>query len=154
MPNIVKIDSPEEKSRTCLAILRSLPEWFGVESAVLGYASSVKPLPFFAAREGTRNIGFIALQRNTPSAMEIHVMDVLKEYQRHGLGTALLAQAERHAREAGVDFLTIKTLDESVSDGFYEKTRRFYLKAGFKPLAIFPLHWNKENPCLFMAKSL
>ena len=82
MPNIVEISSPEEKSRICLAVLRALPEWFGVASAVLGYASSVKPLPFFAAREGTRNIGLIALKRNTPSAMEIHVMGVLKDYQR------------------------------------------------------------------------
>jgi len=48
----------------------------------------------------------------------------------------------------------VKTLDESAPDAFYAKTRQFYLRAGFKPLEVFPLHWNKENPCLFMAKPL
>jgi len=148
------INSPEEKSRICLAVLRALPEWFGVEAAILGYAVSVKALPFFVAQDGTRDVGFIALQRNTPSAMEIHVMGVLKAYQRQGIGMALLSQAEWHGREAGAEFLTVKTLDESVSDEFYAKTRRFYLGAGFRPLEVFPLHWNKENPCLFMAKWL
>ena len=34
------------------------------------------------------------------------------------------------------------------------ETREFYLSMGFAPLEIFPLFWNEENPCLFMAKYL
>ena len=36
----------------------------------------------------------------------------------------------------------------------YKKTRLFYQSVGFKPLEVFPMHWDKDNPCLFMAKSL
>jgi hypothetical protein len=53
-----------------------------------------------------------------------------------------------------MEFLTVKTLDESRASKSYEKTRLFYLSVGFKPLEVFPLLWDKDNPCLFMAKSI
>jgi hypothetical protein len=51
-------------------------------------------------------------------------------------------------------FLTVKTLDESRESKSYEKTRKFYLSVGFLPLEVFPLLWDENNPCLFMAKSI
>ena len=51
-----------------------------------------------------------------------------------------------------MEYLTVKTLDESRECSSYEKTRLFYLKAGFKPLEVFPMLWDEYNPCLFMAK--
>jgi len=152
--DIAAVDSPEEKSRICLSVLRALPEWFGVESAIQGYTSSVRPLPFFVARKDGRDVGFLSLKQNTACTMEIHVMGVLKECHRRGIGTVLLAQAERHGQENGMEFLTVKTLDESVPCDSYEKTRQFYRQAGFKPLEVFPLFWNAENPCLFLVKQI
>lgn len=39
-------------------------------------------------------------------------------------------------------------------DQNYERTRRFYLAAGFTPLEEFPDLWDERNPCLLMVKSL
>ena len=153
-PDIAEVDSPDEKSRICLAVLRALPEWFSIESAIQGYTSSVRPLPFFVARKDGRDVGFLTLKQNTACAMEIHVMGVLKEYHRRGIGAALLSRAEQYGRANGVEFLTVKTLNESVSCDFYEQTRQFYRHAGFKPLEVFPLFWNTENPCLFLVKQI
>ena len=43
-------------------------------------------------------------------------------------------------------------IEESIVD--YAKTRKFYLKSGFKPLEVFPLLWDESNPCLFMVKRI
>lgn len=51
-------------------------------------------------------------------------------------------------------FLTVKTLADTVDFEPYERTRKFYYKIGFVPLEIFPLHWDIDNPCLFLAKKL
>jgi hypothetical protein len=66
----------------------------------------------------------------------------------------LVQAAEDYCKENGKKFLTVKTLDGSADSEAYEKTRLFYLSAGFYPLEVFPMHWDKNNPCLFMAKSI
>lgn len=41
---IIKIDDPQEKNQICEKILRSLPQWFGIESAILDYIKDVQGL--------------------------------------------------------------------------------------------------------------
>jgi len=53
-----------------------------------------------------------------------------------------------------MDYLTVKTLDESSQSKSYDKTRLFYLYMGFKPLEVLPFFWDKDNPCLFLVKSI
>jgi GNAT superfamily N-acetyltransferase len=79
-------------------------------------------------------------------------MGVLSEYHRKGVGRRLIEQCESYCKENNVEFLTVKTLDESRECEGYLKTRMFYEGMGFRPLEVFPLLWDADNPCLFMAK--
>ena len=133
-------------------MLRALPDWFGIEEAIVEYTQWVRPLPFFTACEEGSAIGFVALKEHNAYTAEILVMGVLPAYHRRGAGTALVQACEQFCRAQNIEFLTVKTLDESREDEYYARTRRFYSKAGFRPLEVFPLHWDKENPCLMMAK--
>ncbi|WP_149678012.1 hypothetical protein [Thermoclostridium caenicola] len=59
---------------------------------------------------------------------------------------------EDYGRRNGFKFITVKTLDASADYEPYDRTRAFYFKNGFYPLEVFPLFWNEENPCPFLAK--
>ena len=43
-------------------ILRTLPQWFGVESALLQYAADARTLPTFVALSDRAVIGFVSLR--------------------------------------------------------------------------------------------
>ena len=109
-------------------------------------------MPFYAAFDGTSVIGFFALRVHTLFASEIFVMGLLPEYHRRGIGKRLLQNCEHYCREENMHFSTVKTLDMSRESDSYQKNRLFYQALGFKPLEIFPLLWDADNPCLFMAK--
>ena len=154
MFNIKQVETPEQKSDICDLILHNLPSWFGVESSIVDYIDKVKSMPFWAAFDGENPIGFVALKVHNVYTTEICVMGVLKEYHRHGIGKQFIKRCEIFCSDNHTEFLTVKTLDGSVPSDSYAKTRQFYLALGFRPLEVFPLHWDKDNPCLFMAKHL
>ena len=70
----------------CEAVLRSLPDWFGIEDALLMYARDTATLPTFALADDAagaehadtadntapRIIGFVSLQQHFPAAWEVH----------------------------------------------------------------------------------
>ena len=51
----------EQKSTVCEKILRSLPQWFGIESVILDYIKDVQKMPMIVAKDATEVIGFISL---------------------------------------------------------------------------------------------
>ncbi len=144
----------DAKSAICDGILRALPNWFGIEASIVDYCGGVKDMPFCAAYDGEKPVGFVALRRHNPHTSEVWVMGILPEYHRQGIGRRLIEWCEKYAMSAGSEFLTVKTLDGSRASKSYEKTRMFYLSVGFSPLEVFPLLWDADNPCLFMAKHL
>jgi len=154
MVELKEVISSDDKSSICNGILRALPEWFGIEGAIVGYTEQVRKLPFYAAYDNSRPVGFIALKVHNPFAAEVCVMGILEEYHRSGIGKKLVALCEEHCMERDIEFLTVKTLDGSAESKGYERTRLFYLSVGFKPLEVFPLLWDENNPCLYMAKTL
>ena len=58
-------------------------------------------------------------------------MGVDLEYQRRGMGTAMLEEMLARLREAGATEVRVSTLGDSVDYPPYERTRAFYLKTGF-----------------------
>ena len=152
MIEIRAISSPDEKSDICNTILRALPNWFGVEASIVDYTEEVKAMPLYAAFDGGKAVGFIALKNHSPFAAELYVMGVLQDYHRQGLGKELVAVCEQYCKQTGIEFLTVKTLDASRESKSYERTRLFYLATGFRPIEVFPLLWDSDNPCLFLAK--
>jgi len=154
MVSIKLIEAPEQKSAICDLILHALPNWFGVETSIIDYIDKVKLMPFWAAFDGEKPIGFSALTVHNSYTSEVCVMGIIEAYHRRGIGHRLIECCELFCSDHQMEFLTVKTLDGSAPSNGYAKTRQFYLALGFRPLEVFPLHWDKENPCLFMAKHL
>jgi len=151
---INEVIPPDEKSKICNIVLRALPNWFGIEESIVEYVEDVRGMPLYAAFDDDLPVGFIAVKRHNDFTAEVHVMGILEEFHRKGIGRKLMALCEDYCRDSKMEFLTVKTLDESSPDISYAKTRLFYQSQGFRPLEVFPLHWGEENPCLFMAKSV
>ena len=151
---IIEIFDQNQKSSICNRILRGLPEWFGNEEPIVDYTAKVRDMPFYIALQEGEPIGFLAVKIQNPDTAEVCVMGVLKEYHRMGVGARLMSCAEQYCRRNGHQYLTVKTLDSSAVFEPYERTRKFYKNMGFVPLEVFPLYWDAENPCLFLAKHL
>ena len=150
---IIEIENPEEKSQICEKVLRALPKWFGIESAIQDYIKDVQAMETWAVVD-SEAIGFLSLNKHSRSTAEIHVMGFLPEYHGKKLGNDLISAAEKSLMSQGFKFLTVKTLSESRPDEGYDRTRRFYLRSGFSPLEEFKTLWGEANPCLMLGKAL
>jgi GNAT superfamily N-acetyltransferase len=144
----------QDKAAIADQVLRSLPDWFGIEDARVAYVQTSQDLPFWAAYVEACPVGFLSLQRHNAYTSEIFCMGIEQAFHRHGIGKALVSAAIQFSRDQGSEFLTVKTLDASRSDEGYARTREFYQAMGFRPLEVFPTLWGEDNPCLFMAKYL
>jgi ribosomal protein S18 acetylase RimI-like enzyme len=142
------------QSDVCAPLLRALPQWFGIEQATLQYIQDVEALPTLVAWVGEQVVGFVSYKQHNAYAAEIHVMGVLPEMQRRGVGCALLRRAQEALRQRGVEYLQVKTLGPSHPDEGYARTRAFYRAQGFRPLEEFRELWGKDNPCLLMVKTI
>jgi ribosomal protein S18 acetylase RimI-like enzyme len=131
-----------------------LPDWFGIEEAVLNYEREIEQLPTFLAKADGNLLGFLSLKQHNPFSAEIYVMGVHPSAQRNGIGRALVSAAEAHARRLGVEYMQVKTLGSTRPDEGYARTRAFYEVIGFRPLEEFTKIWDEYNPCLIMIKSL
>ncbi len=144
---------PPETAEACEQILRALPEWFGIEEAIVGYRKDIEKMPTWVAVDDEHIIGFLSVNHHNKYSAEIHVMGVLKEYHRKGVGRALVERVEKQLREQQIEYLQVKTLAPSRECHEYELTRRFYANLGFRPLEENKL-WGDANPCLIMVKRL
>lgn len=143
-------------SAVCTPILRALPDWFGIEAAIIHYSIEIECLPTWLAREpGVEQVvGFLSIKQHTAYAAEIYVMGIHANAHRRGIGRHLVAEAETWLRRAGVEYLQVKTLSDSHPDPFYARTRAFYLALGFRPVEEFNQLWGEQNPCLLYIKRL
>ena len=144
----------KSKSKICEDIIRALPEWFGIEQSIVDYVDGVKGLPFFAIFDGNNPIGFFALKLHNGYTAEIYVCGIYKEYHRKGVGNLLMQHCKNYCKQNNLEYLTVKTLDESVECEFYKRTRLFYLAMDFKPLEVVKTIWDEKNPCLIMVKAI
>lgn len=144
----------------CERILRSLPEWFGLEDSLLKYVTEVERLPTFVCRSPTAEgsvstvTGFLTLREHFPEAWEVHCLAVHADHRRRGVGRALQRHVEAWLVARGVRFLQVKTIAATVDDPNYAETRKFYVGVGYTPLEVFPTLWHPRNPALQLVKSL
>jgi coenzyme F420-0:L-glutamate ligase/coenzyme F420-1:gamma-L-glutamate ligase len=148
---IVEISDPAERSRVAEAVLRDLPEWFGIEESTRQYIEDAAALPTFAAEP---DLGFLSLKQHTPAAAELYVMGVRPTHHRQGIGRALVEAAVSWCRRRGIRYLHVKTLGPSRPDPGYDATRTFYEAVGF--VALEELHglWDEGNPTLILVKDV
>jgi GNAT superfamily N-acetyltransferase len=136
------------------ALLRGLPEWFGIEDATAAYIEAARTMPTVLAYEDSLVVGALLWARHFEAAAEVHLMAVESSRHRRGIGTALLERAEEQLRADGVRYLQVKTLGPSSPDDGYEKTRLFYEARGFVALEEMFGVWLEDNPMLILVKAL
>jgi coenzyme F420-0:L-glutamate ligase / coenzyme F420-1:gamma-L-glutamate ligase len=148
---VAELVDPAERSRIAEAVLRDLPEWFGIEESTQMYVHDAAALPTFAVG---LDLGFLCVKQHTSAAAEVYVMGVRRSHHRTGIGRALVAAAESWCRARGIRYLQVKTLGPSKADRGYKATRRFYEAVGF--IALEELHglWSHDNPTLILVKDV
>ena len=156
------VTSGEQDPDTVDRLLRSLPDWFGIESANAHYVMKAHDLPTYLAwptpsspppgRPG-HPTGVLLVARHFPESAEIYLMAVEPALHRQGIGRAMVEALEADLLAEGVELLQVKTLGPSRPDANYERTRRFDARMGFRPLEEIPDLW-PGNPCLIMVKAL
>ncbi|WP_395707740.1 GNAT family N-acetyltransferase [Casimicrobium huifangae] len=152
-----RIVSPEEgihDAASCERILRSLPEWFAIETALRDYVAATDVYPTFLACQDEEVLAFLTLKQHFDTSWEIHCFATMASRRGQGLGRALLAAAVRWLTEQGVCDLHVKTLSATSESAAYVQTRRFYERAGFRPMMELPEYWSPDNPCLVMIRHL
>jgi GNAT superfamily N-acetyltransferase len=132
----------------CVRVLAALPTHFTLDTHDAA-AAAVRSGAAWIARVDDRAIGFVALEHRFTHGAEITYAAVLPEHQGAGIGAALVAEAVRHARDAGVRAVEVKTLDASAGYEPYVATRAFWEARGFVQVdRIDPLPgWQPGNPC-------
>lgn len=143
-----------KRPRECEAVLRTLPQWFGIEEALLKYAQDTTTLPSFAFESQGELVAFLSLLQHFPESWEVHCLAVRAAERNQGLGRALLAHAERWLIQKQARFLQVKTLAGTAESAVYAETRAFYLATGFVPIEVFPQLWTPQNPALQLVKTL
>ncbi|MCK5811905.1 MAG: GNAT family N-acetyltransferase [Clostridiales bacterium] len=152
--DFVRETNPSRKSVVCDKILRTLPEWFGIESAIVEYNQKVKQLDFIKIKYQQEVIGFCAYQVNYGINCDLYVLGIYRDFHRFGIGSKLIEYINDEVKKQEVKYLSVKTLSDKHVDSYYERTRNFYIKNGFYPFEEFKDLWGKENPCLLMIKEV
>lgn len=138
----------------CREILATLPTWFGIPESVDDYVRAADANPTVVASIAGKDVGILTLVIHTPYAAEVYVMGVRPEHHRHGVGAAMLAEAERWLAARDIEFLQVKTLSPRHPDPGYVNTRSFYVAQGFRPLEEFLELWGPDQPALQMVKTI
>ena len=151
--NIYLLEDSNQKSLVCDKILRSLPNWFGIEESIIEYNEKVKDLDFFVV-EDTSIIGFVAIKTFNFKAIEIIVMGIDSQYHNKGIGKKLMAYIDAYYLDKSYTKVSVLTLADSHPDIYYGRTRNFYKSVGFSELMVLSDFWDEANPCLVMYKEL
>ena len=150
---IREVTEAAEKQRITRLILEALPDWFEVTESREAYIRESVSCLFFAAYDEDRPVGFLCLKETGKDTLELHVMGILKEYHRRGIGKELFMKAKEAAVRNGYSFLQVKTVQMGMYED-YDKTNLFYRALGFKEFEVFPLLWDENNPCQIYVMSL
>lgn len=150
---MVEVTDAEQKSAACAEIIPTLPDWFGQPEANARYVLDIADKIAFAAFEGARPRGLIALKLHFGRTAEIWWLGVRPEFHRQGIGRALFSAAEQRARERRCKQMIALTVSERSDDRYYAHTRAFYEAMGFAPLVEFNEN-DPQNPMMCVIRPL
>ncbi|UCH42305.1 MAG: GNAT family N-acetyltransferase [Dehalococcoidales bacterium] len=145
----------EENITACLAIAWQLDEYF-VESAITRMGQDIASQVLYVATHMNEVVGFTVMDLKNNNVAEISWIAVKPEFQRQGIGTALVDRVACDFSSKGIEVIEVKTLSPDADYLPYEKTRRFYEKAGFIHLDTIDPYpgWEPGNPCAIYIKVL
>ncbi len=147
------VNEGNEKQQITRLVLEALPDWFGVPETREAYIKESAGLPLIAAFDGEKPVGFLCLKETGKDTMEIHVMGVLVDHHRTGVGKAMFDEAKKVAVDGGYSFMQVKTVQMGHYED-YDRTNLFYRALGFKEFEVFPAYWDELNPCQIYVMSL
>ncbi len=150
----VSIVSGEQWPDDLDRLLRSLPEWFGIEQSIVQYVHEQRTLPTAVARVSESVVGVCVIRHHTSAASEIEVLAVERAWHRRGVGRQFVESVEAQLRRDGIELLQVKTRGPSAPSAKYDRTRKFYEGIDFLQLEERLEIWGPENPCLIMVKPL
>lgn len=143
------VTDPAEKSRIAEEVLTALPDWFGVPESLRQYVETCADMPFWAYED----VGFIVMKSTSRYTADIYVMGVKQYAHRKGIGTALVQELQKYAKETGHEYLQVKTVQKG-NYAEYDQTCAFYEAMGFRELECFPTLWDEKNPCQIYVKAI
>lgn len=134
-------------------ILRSLPDWFGIDAAVDHYVEVAATKRSYLATADDRVVGIALVEPRTTAAAELYLIAVEPEQHSRGVGARLVTAVEDDLRAEGKQLLEVHTVGPSYADENYATTREFYRARGFLPLHEFEgIDW--DGPTLVLVKPL
>jgi GNAT superfamily N-acetyltransferase len=149
---VLRTLDPGRDADACAAIMRGLPEWFGLAEGLEACARAVRGQAGLVAvaEDGTVE-GFLTWRPATAAAADITWLAVRRDRHGGGIGRALVEEAARRAAADGLAVLTVWTLSAADPDPHYAATRAFYARLGFVPVAEAEI-WGPENPAVLFAR--
>lgn len=132
----------------CVSIARELHEYF-TENGIKAMNKDLQSHLMYVAINSNKIIGFLTIQQKNNRVVEISWMAIKREYQRQGIGSALVNYIADNLKVQGVKLLEVKTLSEETEYLSYENTRKFYKKNGFIHLETINPYpkWDPGCPC-------
>jgi GNAT superfamily N-acetyltransferase len=151
----LRIEREVPRPEVVVALLRELPEWFGIDEAIEEYVTRSAQLPSYTAVLDGEPVGVLVLEQHSDRVAELYVLATARRLHRRGIGRALVAAAERDLARGGTTYVQVKTLGASHPSPEYAATRRFYEALGYQGPEEYPADtlW-PGNPCLVMVKHL
>lgn len=136
-----------------LVILRSLPDWFGIEEAIRNYVRSAGQQPSYLAVRDGETVGVALVVRHFPESAELSLLAVHANHRRNGAGRALVDAVAKDLQADGASVLIVHTVGPSFEDAAYAQTRAFYRGVGFVPVQEFQrIDW--DGPTLVLVRVL
>ena len=151
--HVHRIYDAQQKKTIAERILLALPDWFGIPESTQKYIDDSDRQPFWAYIENNEPVGFVTFSESSAYTAELHVMGVLPEYHRRGIGRQLFDALYNYCRLERYEFLQVKTVDAG-HFAEYDRTRLFYESMGFRKFEVFPTLWDEMNPCLVMVMAV
>ena len=123
-------DGTKTDQEAVLSISKALPQWFS-EKGISEIAQDLAYERVLVAEENSEIKGFLSYFTYN-GVGHLAWIGVLPENHRQGIGRKLVQEFENRMAADGIQVLELKTLSDSEDYEFYERTRRFYEKMGFR----------------------
>jgi GNAT superfamily N-acetyltransferase len=90
-------------------VLRSLPDWFGIEEAIQQYVRDAADPAYesLTAWSGDRCVGVALISRHYPEAGELHLIAVDAVHRRAGVGRQLVERAASDLVATGAQLFSV-----------------------------------------------
>jgi GNAT superfamily N-acetyltransferase len=115
----------------CLAVISSLPDWFGYPAALDDIAAAVRSQAGFVALEDGEVVGFVTLRPYSDESLEITYLAVRADRRRGGRGRSLLHAVKGFAHSGEFAVVSLLTLGPESGSSHYAETVEFYVASGF-----------------------